>query len=182
VNPRCPNARHLGHPLFWERMTLQPRHPGHPSAECGGCRGAVTYGVKRVGRAAIVGRVAGDVLVVELVDAVVAPLQRASALLSGVGAVAGEAERVFVIGNLRSGRGRGQLGNPVQLVVGAGGRDAVGIGDRDHVAGIVIRVAGGVVAGQTVIDHRTEPVEAVVGVADVCAVGVGGLDAFHLAH
>ena len=28
--PRCPNARHLGHPSFVGELTLLPRHPGHP--------------------------------------------------------------------------------------------------------------------------------------------------------
>jgi len=72
----------------------------------------------------IVGRVAGDGFVGELVDAVVAPLQRASSRLScfiqlgGPGAVASEAERVIVF---RNGR-RGELGKAIQLVVGEGGR------------------------------------------------------------
>jgi len=114
----------------------------------------------------------------ELVDTVVGPLQRAAALLRRVGAVAGEAERVTVIGDGR----RCEIGDAIELVVGKGGRQSIRIGDRGHVAGIVIGVGGGVVAGQTVIDHRAEPVEPVVGVADVCAVGVGGLNAFHHAR
>ena len=125
------------------------------------------------------GRVAADGFAGEPVEVVVAPLERAAGLLGCAGAVAGEAQRVFVIGNLRSGRGRGQLSEPIQLVVGAGGRDAVGIGDRDHVAGIVVGVVGGVVTGQAVIRDRAEAVLVVVGVGHRRAVRIGRSDGQH---
>src|ERR1035438_2616780 len=86
--------------------------------------------------------VAGDGFAVEPVDVVVAPLDGAARLLRCVGADAGCAERVFVVGNGRC-RG-GELGEPVERVVGEGGSEAVGNLDRGHIAGVVVTVGGGV--------------------------------------
>jgi len=45
----------------------------------------------------------------------------------------------------------------------------------------VVVVGGGLVALQTIVYDRAEPVEVVVGVGDRDAVRVGGMDGFHFA-
>ena len=91
--------------------------------------------------------------------------------------------RVFVVGDRRPRRfGSGQLGQPVERVVGEGGGEAVGIRGRDQVAGRVVGVGGGVAALQAIVDHRAEAVEFVVGVGDRSAAGIGGGDGFHFAR
>src|ERR1035438_7061661 len=157
---------------------------GIDAAERRGLRSAVAHGVKRVTRAAIVavvvGRVAGDGFAVEPVDVVVAPLDGAAALLGCVGADAGCAERVLVVGNGRCGRGK--LGKAVERVVGEGGSEAVGNLDRGHIAGVVVTVGGGVLARQIVIHDRREAVLIVPGVGGRDAVRIGGRDGFHFAR
>ena len=76
---------------------------------------------------------------------------------------------------------RGLAGQPVERVVGEAGLQAVGRCDRGDVAGIVVGVGGGVLAGQIIVHNRREAIEIVVGVGDRCAVRVVGGDGFHLA-
>ena len=77
-------------------------------------------------------------------------------------------------------RRRVERGEAIHAVVLDGGLQLVGIGDGDQVAGRVVGVGGGVLAGeQVVVHHRAEPVEGVVGVGHGRAVQAGRVDGGH---
>ena len=58
--------------------------------------------------------------------------------------------------------------------------DAVGVCGRGEVAGRVVGVRRRVVAGQTIIRNRAEPVQVVVAVSHRRPVRIGGLNRSHM--
>jgi len=125
-----------------------------------------------------------DRLVGQPIDPVVAPGERAAILLRCAGAVARGVECVAIARHRRGvWRRRIERGEPVEAVVLDGGLQLVGIGDGDQVAGRVVGVGGGVLAGgQVVVHHRAEPVEGVVGVGHGRAVQAGRVDGSNIAR
>ena len=77
---------------------------------------------------------------------------------------------------------RGDCGHSAQLVIAKGCLEAIGISRCGHIPGGIVSVNCGVGSRwQTIIDHRTEPVQLVPGERDRDSVRVGRSDTFHVA-